>query len=185
MRRAWPVSVLRAQTPLMPSPGRDPPNRPGKPEQCEKSPHRPVEIIRSAAHETICETTTARNGGLPPRFRRLLGRATHRARGTPNGGPQSIVDAGEECRHPHLPGGCKPLARWRDDNGERRAEADDSRPIRLATRLTPPSRPETTARRRRDGGGLLQHSGYSETRVGAALVSRKCLARPGLNVRRL
>ena len=41
---------------------RDQPNRPAKPEQCEKSPYRLVEIDRSAAHETICETTPALHG---------------------------------------------------------------------------------------------------------------------------
>ena len=50
----------------MPSLGRDQPNRPAKPEQCEKSPHRPVEINRSAAHETICETTPAHQTAREP-----------------------------------------------------------------------------------------------------------------------
>ena len=63
----------------MPSPGRDQPNRPAKPEQCEKSSRRPVEINRSAAHETICETTRpparARKAGV---LRRMI--ALHRAR---------------------------------------------------------------------------------------------------------
>ena len=53
----------------MPSPGRDQPNRPAKPEQCEKSPHRPVEINQSAAHETICETTPAMAKALEKKLR--------------------------------------------------------------------------------------------------------------------
>ena len=51
------VGAARLAEKSAPTPVCNHPHRPAKPEQCEKSPHRPVEISRLAATQTIHEST--------------------------------------------------------------------------------------------------------------------------------